>query len=131
MTHPLQSAIRARLLAVADERDIKITVADVEALTEAALVAALSAPVPEAPIKLTNQQLGVLIGIARGDTERATARRMCLTESTVKTHRRRLYSVLGAGTAAEAVAIAMSYGLLRPSRSARFALPGQRDRRTL
>jgi DNA-binding NarL/FixJ family response regulator len=109
---------------------MQITVPDVDALTEAAFTAALSVPVPDAPVRLTNQMLGVLIGTALGDTERATARRMCITESTVKSHRRRLYRVLGAGTAAEAVAIAMSYGLLHPSRSARFPLPGQRDRRT-
>ncbi|MEV7953686.1 response regulator transcription factor [Streptomyces sp. NPDC087532] len=130
MTHPLQAVIRARLLAVAEERDIEISVPDVDALTEAAVTAALEAPVPDAPVKLTNQMLGVLVAMALGDTERATARRMCITESTVKTHRRRVYRALGAGTAAEAVAIAMSYGLLHPSRSGLFSLPGQRDRRT-
>lgn len=126
MTHPLQSAIRARLLAVAEERDLEITLADVNALAEAAAVAALSTPLPEAPIELSNQLNGVLAGIALGDTEEATARRMCLSPSTVKTHRRRLYRVLGARSAANAVAIAMSLGLLRPGRRVPLAVPSQR-----
>ncbi|MFE4649320.1 response regulator transcription factor [Streptomyces sp. NPDC056707] len=127
MTHPLQTAIRQRVLAVAEERDLQINIADVDALTEAAIMAALAVPLPEAPLKLTNQQTGVLVGIALGDTEAATARRLCISLNTVKTHRHRLYRVLGARTAGESVAIAMSIGLLRPGRRARLALPGQRD----
>ncbi|MFJ8863653.1 response regulator transcription factor [Streptomyces sp. NPDC102451] len=129
MTHPLQTAIHTQLLAVAEERDLPITTADVAVLTEAALGAAFAVPVPDAPVQLTNQQLGVLIGLALGDSVKATARRMCITPGTVKTHLRRLYRVLGVHTGAQAVAVAMSYGLLRPG-GAPFALPGQRDRRT-
>ncbi|MEU8704167.1 helix-turn-helix transcriptional regulator [Streptomyces sp. NPDC048565] len=130
MTHPLQAAIRTQLLAVAEERDLPIATADAAALTEAALGAALAIPLPDAPVQLTNQQLGVLIGLARGDFAQETARRMCLTPSTVKTHLRHLYRRLGVRTGAQAVAVAMSYGFLHPALHAgSFPVPGQRDRR--
>lgn len=130
MTHPLQTAIHTQLLAVAEERDLPITTADVAALTEAALGAALAVPRPDAPVQLTNQQLGVLIGLALGDSTEDTARHLCLSAFTVKTHRRLAYRKLGARSGSEAIAIAMSYGLLRPAlRTAPFPMPGQRDRR--
>ncbi|MFG2589089.1 response regulator transcription factor [Streptomyces sp. NPDC048438] len=130
MTHPLQTAIRTQLLAIAEERDLPITTADIAALTEAALGAALTVPRPDASVQLTGQQLGVLIGLARGDFAQDTARRMCLTESTVKTHLRHLYRRLGVTTGAQAVAVAMSYGFLHPATHApSFTMPDQPDRR--
>ncbi|MGW1813317.1 response regulator transcription factor [Streptomyces sp. NPDC002125] len=128
MTHPLQTAIRTQLLAVAEERDLAITTTDVAALAEAALTAVLSTPRPASPVQLTNQQLGVLIGLARGDAERDTARRMCISPFTVKSHRQSLYKALGVTSAGAAVATAMSYGLLRPGlHAAPLSLPGQRE----
>lgn len=130
MTHPLQAAISARLLAVAEERNLPITIADVSALTDAAVGAALATPTPDGSITLSNQQTGVLVALAMGETTDETARRMCLSAYTVKTHRRKAYRKLGATTGAQAVATAMSLGLLRPGQINPLPLPGQRDRRS-
>ncbi|MFC9247786.1 helix-turn-helix transcriptional regulator [Streptomyces sp. NPDC057136] len=120
--HPAQDAVTARLLAVAEERDMPITVADVAALAAAALAMPQASPAST----LTNQQIGVLVGLAVGDSVEATARRMCLTTHTVKSHRAAAYRQLGARSAAQAVATAMSLGLLRTG-TAPFPMPGQPD----
>lgn len=118
----MHAAIAARLLAVAEERDLQITVADVAALADAVLVM----PQPDPAITLTNQQTGALIGLAVGDPLETTARRMCLSQHTVKSHRTGAYRVLGARTAAQAVAIAMSLGLLRTGlRTDPLPMPGR------
>ncbi|MEV7712322.1 LuxR C-terminal-related transcriptional regulator [Streptomyces sp. NPDC088270] len=130
MTHSLRTEVRARLLAVADDRDLAVTVADVDALTAAVIQTLHADPTGPAPAKLTDQQTGVLVGLALGDSITDTARRMCVSSFTVKTHRRLTYKKLGARTGAQAVAIALSCGLLRPSpRSVSFPMPGQRSRR--
>lgn len=128
MTNRLQNAIRIRLLAIAEERDLPITVADVAALADAVHGAALDAMRPESPVTLTNQQVSVLAGLARGDAPTDTARRMCISSNTVRTHRQAAYKRLGARTAGQAIALAMSYGLIRPA--APHSLPGQRSGRT-
>ncbi|THA78383.1 LuxR family transcriptional regulator [Streptomyces sp. A0642] len=125
MRNHLETAIRTQLLAVAEDRDLDITTGDVAALTDAAVTAAYAPSLLAGPTELTNQQTGVLVGLALGDSVKVTARRMCLSVHTVKTHRRQLYKALGARTAPEAVAIAMSLGLLRLQRP--LAVPGQRD----
>ena len=131
MTHPLHSAIRAQLLAVAEELSLPITIADVAALTDAAVGAALATPTPDGSIKLSNQQTGMLVALAMGESTDATARRMCLSPWTVKTHRRKAYAKLGATTGAQAVATAMSLGLLRPGQVNPLPMPGQHDRRSV
>ncbi|MET7648336.1 LuxR C-terminal-related transcriptional regulator [Streptomyces sp. NPDC005426] len=125
MRNQLETAIRTQLLAVAEHRDLDITTGDIAALTDAAVTAACAPSLLAGPAKLTNQQTGVLVAMALGDSVGVTARRMCVSASTVRGHRQALYKALGARTAPEAVAIAMSLGLLRLQRP--LSLPGQRD----
>ncbi|MEV3857783.1 LuxR C-terminal-related transcriptional regulator [Streptomyces sp. NPDC050095] len=61
---------------------------------------------------LTQRQYDVLLGILRGESNAQSGRRLCLSTDTVKTHRRRLYAVMGAKNAAHAVHIAYLRGLL-------------------
>ncbi|MFG2671397.1 response regulator transcription factor [Streptomyces sp. NPDC048445] len=128
MTNLLETSIRTQLLIAAETRDLDITTGDIVALTNAALTAAAAPALPGKPVTLTNQQTGVLVGLALGDPVTETARRMCLSVHTVKTHRRTLYKTLGAHTGAQAVSIAMSLGLLRPQGGDNaLPLPGQGD----
>lgn len=128
MTNRLQKTIRIQLLALAEERDLPITVADVAALANAVHSAVLDTLHPESPVTLTGQQVSVLTGLARGDAPADTARRMCISSNTVRTHRQAAYKRLGARTAGQAVALAMSYGLIRPA--APHSLPSQRNERS-
>ncbi|MFJ6438500.1 response regulator transcription factor [Streptomyces sp. NPDC091416] len=129
MTNPL-AAVSARLLAVAEERDLAITTADVHALAVAAADAATAAVVLPAPsvgrVRLTNQQTCVLIGMAVGDSLDEIARRMCLSSDTARSHRQTLYRRLGVHSGPHAVAVGMSLGLLRPATL--LPLPGAQDR---
>ncbi|MGW1182998.1 LuxR C-terminal-related transcriptional regulator [Streptomyces drozdowiczii] len=112
MRAKLHDAIRDRLLSFADERVLPLTVADVTALAETVHEAVLDTMRAESPVELTNQQIGVLTGLAGGETPTETARRMCISSSTVKTHRKGAYKRLGAKTGCQAIALAMTYGLL-------------------
>lgn len=125
MTHPLQSAIRARLLAEAETRDLPLTVAQVDKLAETATSAALSALSPDA-LQLTDEQTGVLVGLALGESVQETGRRIGLSFHTVRTRRLSVYRALGVRTGPAAVALAMTHGLLRiPTPSGLLPLPGQ------
>lgn len=64
--------------------------------------------------KVTPRELEVLELVADGHSTREIARRLWVTEETVKTHIRRLHDRLGARTRAHAVAIAFRAGILRP-----------------
>ncbi|MFD6421738.1 response regulator transcription factor [Streptomyces sp. NPDC060198] len=110
----LQETLRADFLAVAEERDLQITTADVAVLVQAAVDARAKASAPRDAVRLSAQQVEVLIGLATAEPTDETARRLVVTASTVATHRRRAYRALGAVTSAQAVAIAMSLGLLQP-----------------
>lgn len=112
MRTTLHNAIRDRLLTFADERALPLTVADVTALAEAVHDTVLATMRAESPVELTNQQIAVLSGLAGGETPTETARRMCISSSTVKTHRKGAYKRLGAKTGSQAIALAMAYGLL-------------------
>lgn len=65
-----------------------------------------------ATVRLTNQQLAVMLGLAHGETVRKTASRLVLGEDTVKTHRRHAYQRLGVNDGAHAVALCMALGLI-------------------
>jgi DNA-binding CsgD family transcriptional regulator len=65
------------------------------------------------PPKVTPRELEVLELVAAGMSTREIARRLWVTEETVKTHVRRLHDRLGARTRAHAVAIAYRSGILR------------------
>jgi DNA-binding CsgD family transcriptional regulator len=73
----------------------------------------LTEDAPKSP-KVTPRELEVLGLVAEGLSTREIARRLWVTEETVKTHVRRLHDRLGARTRAHAVAIAFRNGILRP-----------------
>jgi DNA-binding CsgD family transcriptional regulator len=60
---------------------------------------------------LTNRELEVLELVAQGYSTREIARKLWVTDETVKTHVRRVLRRLGARTRAHAVAIAFGEGL--------------------
>ncbi|MBO3742436.1 response regulator [Actinoplanes flavus] len=62
---------------------------------------------------LSQRELEVLGLIARGCTNRETARRLFISEATVKTHLLHAYAKLGVRDRASAVATAIGQGLLR------------------
>jgi DNA-binding CsgD family transcriptional regulator len=65
------------------------------------------------PARLTARESDVLSAIAVGHTNAEIARCLRVSEDTVKTHVRRIFSRLGARDRAHAVAIAMRGGLIR------------------
>ncbi|MFJ2178945.1 LuxR C-terminal-related transcriptional regulator [Streptomyces sp. NPDC087851] len=62
---------------------------------------------------LTDGQMSVLIGTARGETVSETARRLDLKYHNIRSRQRAIRDKLGARSAAHAVAIAVSHGWLR------------------
>jgi DNA-binding NarL/FixJ family response regulator len=66
--------------------------------------------------ELTPRQLDVLLAVAEGDVTNEIAADLGLSPLTVKLHRKRINSKLGARTAAHAVAIAYHEGILQPRR---------------
>ncbi|MGW0545266.1 hypothetical protein ACWD0D_33970 [Streptomyces griseoincarnatus] len=128
MTNPLQDAIRTQLLAEAEDQDLPLTVAQVDSLAATAMAAALSTFAPASPAKppLSDEQIGVLVGLALGESVQATGRRIRLSFHTVRTRRLSVYRALGVRTGPAAVAMAMTHGLLRiPTLSGRLPLPGE------
>jgi DNA-binding NarL/FixJ family response regulator len=71
-----------------------------------------------APDSLSERELEVLTLIAQGETNRGAAARLFISEATVKTHLLHVYSKLGVGDRAAAVAAGYERGLLTPKRSA-------------
>ena len=63
---------------------------------------------------LTRRELEVLQLVARGTTNREAARRLFISEASVKTHLLHVYAKLGVNTRAAAVAAAYERGLLTP-----------------
>ena len=59
-------------------------------------------------VVITPQQANVLSGMACGHTNRQIARKLGLSEWTVKTHVHRLYAALGSRDRAHAVALVLS-----------------------
>ncbi|CAM5714812.1 hypothetical protein ACTFBT_16285 [Streptomyces microflavus] len=127
--HPLQSRIRALFLAEAEDQDLPLTVAQVNSLAAAATTAALSTFAPAAPtpsLSLSDEQIGVLVGLALGESAESTGRRCNRSAQTIRTRRLSVYRTLGVRTGPAAVAVAMAHGLLRiPALSGRLPLPGQ------
>jgi DNA-binding CsgD family transcriptional regulator len=64
------------------------------------------------PVHLSPAQTAVLRGLAHGDSVRQIAQALCVSENTVKTHLRKLFSVLGAASRSHAVALAWQIGVL-------------------
>lgn len=64
-----------------------------------------AAPVPTANADLTRRELEVLRHMAAGDTNARTARRLVISEGTVKSHVKHILRKLGAANRAEAVSL--------------------------
>jgi DNA-binding NarL/FixJ family response regulator len=75
------------------------------------LVTQLRRPARDA---LSDRELEVLTLISQGDTNRAAAIRLHVSEATIKTHLIHIYEKLDVGDRAAAVAAAYERGLLRP-----------------
>ena len=78
---------------------------------------------------LTQRELEVLQLIARGTTNREAARRLFISEASVKAHLRHLYTKLGVNDRAAAVAAASERGLLTPGGGPASAPGGRAWRR--
>ncbi|GAA1955603.1 response regulator [Kitasatospora viridis] len=79
----------------------------------AALLGRMRAPAPAAPVEaLTERELEVLRLVADGSTNKESARRLFISEATVKTHLLHLYAKLGVRDRAAAVAEGYKRGLL-------------------
>jgi DNA-binding NarL/FixJ family response regulator len=73
---------------------------------------------------LTQRELEVLQLIARGTTNREAARRLFISEASVKAHLLHVYAKLGVNDRAAAVATAYERGLLTPGATRRASAPG-------
>ena len=62
---------------------------------------------------LTEREMQVLTGMARGRSNAEIGKELYLSEDTVKTHARRLFRKLGAADRAQAVAVGFRWGLVR------------------
>ncbi|MFE9422305.1 response regulator [Kitasatospora sp. NPDC006697] len=77
------------------------------------LLGRMREPVPAAPVEgLTERELEVLRLVAAGSTNKESARRLFISEATVKTHLLHLYAKLGVRDRAAAVAEGYKRGLL-------------------
>lgn len=100
------------------ERRAVVSLGERTARMSATVAQFLSTPVPEhyPPTlmfpQLTDRELTVLDGVARGLTIGQIAAPMFLSTSTIKTHKRTLYRKLGAHSRAEAIDRAHAFGLL-------------------
>ncbi|MDE3087853.1 MAG: response regulator transcription factor [Chloroflexota bacterium] len=63
-------------------------------------------------ISLTERERQVLNGVARGERSKETAKRLNITERTVRAHLASIYNKLGVDTRAAAIAVAAQRGLL-------------------
>lgn len=114
------SEVRPRLeralLTAVDRLDLPLTVRQVADLAVAA-ADVFDPPASPLPVvtedDLTGQQLAVLYGLAAGERVADTARRLWVSENTVRTHKLRLFRTLGVNTAGAAVDRAHHLGLLR------------------
>ena len=78
---------------------------------------AISAPPQKQPgVGLTQRELDVLAGVARGERTKEIARRLGVSERTAWAYLTSIYNKLGVDSRASAVAVAMERGLLPPQR---------------
>jgi DNA-binding NarL/FixJ family response regulator len=76
--------------------------------------AATSRPVPAAVGSLSTREREILVGLARGRTNRELARDLIVSEATVKTHVSNLLTKLGVRSRVQAVVLAYETGVVRP-----------------
>jgi len=62
---------------------------------------------------LTNRELGIVVEMAEGATDREIAKKACLGESTVKSHIRSILRKIGARNRTQAVAYLLRKGIMR------------------
>jgi NarL family two-component system response regulator YdfI len=74
---------------------------------------AVTAP-PQKQVVLTQRELDVLAGVARGERTKEIARRLGVSERTAWAYLTSIYNKLGVDSRASAVAVAMERGLLPP-----------------
>ena len=104
------NGLRQLMAQAATDLGIRLTEYEVAALARHITVKATQAPVGGR--RLTPRLVDTLQALAAGENLPETAARLCISEDTVKTHRRRLYKQLGARSGPHAVAIASRRGLL-------------------
>ena len=73
------------------------------------------APLPS-PLALTKREQEVLAGVACGERSKEIAKRLGITERTVRAYLTNIYTKLNVDSRASAVALALKYGLLPPQR---------------
>ncbi|NML55306.1 response regulator transcription factor [Streptomyces sp. R302] len=71
-------------------------------------------PPPNRPCLLSQIELDIVLGMARGETCPMTAERTGRTVNTVKTHRLRIHRRLGLHTGTHVVGIALANGWITP-----------------
>ena len=76
------------------------------------LLGAVRAPQPQPPALLTDRELEILRLVAAGTSNKEAAKRLFISEATVKTHLLHLYGKLGVRDRAAAVAAGYQRGLL-------------------
>lgn len=62
---------------------------------------------------LTSRELGIVVEMAKGSTDREIAKKACLGESTVKSHIRSILRKIGARNRTQAVAYILRKGIMR------------------
>ncbi|HLW59416.1 MAG TPA: response regulator transcription factor [bacterium] len=62
---------------------------------------------------LTSRELGIIVEMAKGSTDREIAKKACLGESTVKSHIRSILRKIGARNRTQAVAYILRKGIMR------------------
>ena len=105
--------LRSHITTVAAELDLPLTVKHVDQLAVRVVARAARRERAEFLGKTPSGRCHtVLLALAAGESEEETATRLGVSVYTVKTHKRRLYALLGARNAAHAVAIGAGLGLL-------------------
>ena len=72
------------------------------------------APLPEGGAELTDREHEILVGLARGRTNRQLADDLIVSEATVKSHVSNLLLKLGVRSRVQAVILAYELGIVRP-----------------
>lgn len=111
----MRQHVRTVLMEQADKRELPLTAKNVNDLADdiVSSMAACNVTVPTMAGPITHMQREVLHGIALGETSGETARRLCLSEHTVKSHKVHLYTRLGVSTSGAAVVAGVRFGLIR------------------
>lgn len=113
MSKIFHAELRQLIFEAAYEIPLNLTVSEIRHLAHEVAVRAEQRGCVDT--NLPPRLLDMLRAMAAGETRGETAKRLYLSEDTVRSHRRRLFQRLGARTSAQAVAIAFHRGLLGPA----------------